>query len=306
VARAQEVKKLPTIGFLGAATASSWREWADAFVIRLRELGWIEGRTIAIDFRWAEGRNDRYTEIATEFVRLKVDVIVTSGGAVLAAKKATSTIPIVFGVANDPVETGMVVSLARPGGNVTGLSAQQPEIAGKRLDLLREALPTLRRLAIFANGGYPASVMEMGQIEAATRAQGFDVTKLEIRRAEDIAPAVDTIKGRVDAMYLCSDPLIATQLTRINTLTLGAQMPTISGIGRAVETGSLMAYGPNIPDLWRRAAEIVDKILRGSKTADIPVEQPTTFSLGFNLVVAKALGIAVPGRLLARADKIIE
>jgi len=200
----------------------------------------------------------------------------------------------------------MVTSLARPGGNVTGMSAQQPEIAGKRLDLLREAIPNLRRLAIFANAGYPASVLETRHVEVAARAQGLDVIKIEVKRAEEVAPGIDTAKGRADAMYVCSDPFVSTQLSRINTLALGARLPTISGIGHAVDAESLIAYGANITELWRRAGEIVDKILRGAKPADIPVEQPTKFNLGFNLVVAKALGLTLPGTLLARADQIIE
>jgi putative tryptophan/tyrosine transport system substrate-binding protein len=304
--RAQQARKLPTIGFLGAATESAWREWADAFLQRMRELGWVEGRTIAIEFRWADGRSDRYNEIATEFVRLKVDVIVTSGGAVLAAKRVTSTTPIVFGVANNPVESGLVASLARPGGNVTGLSAQQPEIVGKRLDLLREVVPRLKQLAVLANVGYPASALEMREAEAAARALGLEVKLVEVRMAADIASGIDSINGQAQAMYLCSDPLLAAQLSRINTLALVARLPTIGGIGRAIETGSLVAYGAHIPDLWRRAGEIVDKILRGAKPADIPVEQPTKFHLGFNLVVAKALGFVVPTTLLARADEVIE
>ena len=181
-ARAQQAGKLPTIGFLGTATASAWSPWTAAFVQRLRELGWIEGRTVAIEYRWAEGRSERYAEIAAEFVRLKVDVIVTSGGAVLAAKQATSVIPIVFAVANDPLGSGLVASLARPGGNVTGLSAQQSDLAGKRLELLREVVPGLRRLAIMANVGYPAAVLEMDEVQGTARTFGFEVAKLEIRR----------------------------------------------------------------------------------------------------------------------------
>jgi putative ABC transport system substrate-binding protein len=305
-ARTQPTGKLPTIGFLGAATESAWREWADAFVNRMRELGWIEGRTVTLEFRWADGRSDRYAEIASEFVKLKVDVIVTSGGAVLAAKKITSTIPIVFGVANNPVESGLVASLARPGGNVTGLSAQQPEIVGKRLDLLREVVPGLKQMAVLANVGYPASALEMREAEAAARALAVGVTRIEVRGAADIAPGIDSIKGHAQALYVCSDPLLSAQLSRINTLALVARLPTVGGIGRAIETGSLVAYGAHITDLWKRAGEIVDKILRGAKPAVIPVEQPTKFHLGFNLVVAKALGLTVPETLLARADQIIE
>ena len=275
---------------------------------RLRELGWIEGRTIAIDYRWAEGRSERFAEIAAEFVQLKVDVIVTSGTRrSLAAKQATSVIPIVFAVAGDPVGSGLVASLARPGGNVTGLSIQSADLVGKRLELLREVVPGLRRLAILANVGNPAAVLEMSEVQAAARTLGLEVVTLEIRRAEDIVPAFEALKGRADALYLCSDPLIITNRIRINTLALGARLPTMHGSREYVEAGGLMSYGPNFPDLFRRAAEFVDKILRGAKPADIPVEQPTKFDLVINLTTAKALGLAVPPTLLAarrRGDRI--
>jgi putative ABC transport system substrate-binding protein len=244
-ARAQQ-PKLPTIGFLGAASASAWGKWVAAFVQRLRELGWTDGRTVTIEFRWAEGRSERYAEIAAEFVRLKVDVIVTSGGAVPAAKQATSAIPIVFAVASNPVESGLVASLSRPGGNVTGLSGQQPDLVGKRLELLREVVSGLRRLAILANVGYPAAVLEMSEAEAAARTVGLDVARLEVRRAEDIAPAFDALKGRVEALYVCSDPLASAQQTRIATLAQGARLPSISGTGGHAEAGLLMTYGANL------------------------------------------------------------
>src|SRR5207245_6441564 len=181
--------KLPTIGFLGASTPLNWNRWTAAFVQRLRELGWTEGRTVAIEYRWAEGRSERYTEIATEFVRLKVDVIVTVGTAVAAAKQATSTIPIVFAIAVDPVGSGLVASLARPGGNATGLSVQSSELAGKRIELLREVVPGLRRLAIMGNVSNPFTALEMGEAQAAAGKVGFEVVTLEIRRAQDIVPA---------------------------------------------------------------------------------------------------------------------
>jgi putative ABC transport system substrate-binding protein len=282
------------------------RAWADALVQRLRELGWIEGRNIAIEYRWAEGRGERFAEIAAEFVRLKVDVIVTVGGAVLAAKQATSLIPIVFAVAADPVGGGLVASLVRPGGNVTGLSSQFTDLAGKRLELLREMVPSLRRLAIMANAGYPASVLEMAEVQATTRTLGLDVVTLEIRRAEDIAPAFEALKGRAEALYVCAESLVTTNRVRINTLALAARLPTMHSIREYVEAGGLMSYGPNFPDLWRRAGDLVDKILRGAKPADIPVEQPTKFDLIINLTTAKALGLDVPPTLLARADEVIE
>jgi putative ABC transport system substrate-binding protein len=304
--RAQQ-PKLPTIGFLGANTASTQRELTDAFVQRLRELGWIEGRTVAIEYRWAEGRTERYIEIAAEFSRLKVDIIFTAGTAsVIAAKQATSVIPIVFGSAGDPVGTGLVTSLARPGGNVTGLSIQQADVGAKRLELLREAVSNLGRLAIMANAGSPGAVLEMREVEGTARTLGLEAVALEIRQAADIASAIEGLKGRADALYVCSDPLLFTNRMRINTLVLAARIPTIFLFRQYVEAGGLMSYGPNFPDLWRRAADFVDKILRGAKPGDIPVEQPTKFDLVINLTTAKALGLTVPATLLARADEVIE
>ena len=304
-ARAQQ-PAMPVIGFLGGATHSAWVHWTAAFVRRLRELGWIEGRSIAIEYRWAQGRSERYTEIAAEFVRLKVNVIVTAGASVVAAKQATSVIPIVFAVAADPLGTGLVASLARPGGNVTGLSNQAADLAAKRLELLREVVPGLRRLAIMANIDYPAVVLEMREFQAAADTLGLEVATLEIRRGEDIVPAFEAIEGRTDALYGCADPLVVTHQVRINTLALAARLPTMHSLREHVETGGLMSYGPNFPDLFRRAADYVDKILRGAKPSDLPVEQPTKFDFVVNVTTAKALGLNVPQTLLARADEVIE
>jgi putative ABC transport system substrate-binding protein len=304
-ARAQQAGKLPTIGFLGPGTPASWSRWVPAFVQRLRELGWIEGRTVTIEFRWGEGRGERYSEFAAEFVRLKVDVIVTSGSAVRAAKQATAAIPIVFAVASDPIGSGFVASLAQPGGNVTGLSVQAPDLAGKRLELLREVVPDLRHLAIMANGAYPAAVQEMSEVGAAAKALGLDVTRLEMRRAEDIAPAIEALKGRAQALYVCTDSFISANRSRIDAFALRAGLPTMQDV-RDTEALSLMSYGPNYPDLFRRAAEYVDKILRGAKAGDIPVEQPTKFDLVINLAIAKALGLTIPESFLLRADEVIE
>jgi putative tryptophan/tyrosine transport system substrate-binding protein len=306
-ARAQQAGKLPTIGYMGSNTPSADSKRIAAFVQRLRELGWIEGRTIAIERRWGEGRNERFAEIAAEFVRLKVDVIVTAGAAaVVSIKQATSVIPIVFAVAGDPVGTGLVASLARPGGNVTGLSVLQPDLAGKRLELLREVVPDLRQLVIMANIGSPGAVLEMREVQAAARTLGFEVATLEIRRAEDIAPAFEALKSRADALYVCGDPLVFTHRIRIKTLALAAQLSTIHDQGEYVEVGGLMSYGPNFPDLYQRAADYVDKILRGAKPADLPVEQPTKFDLVINLKTAQALGLNIPATLLARANEVIE
>jgi putative tryptophan/tyrosine transport system substrate-binding protein len=303
---AQQSGKLPTIGFLGALTAAFQKPWIDAFVQRLHELGWIEGRSIAINYRWAEGRPERFAEIAAEFVRLKVDIIVTSGTPpVLAAKQATAVIPIVF-VAGDPVGTGLVSRLARPGGNATGLSNQIADLGSKKLGLLREAVPTLRRLAIIWNPGNPVAALESGEVQTTARALEVEVVSLEIRRADEVTLAFEALTGRAEALYVVYDPLLGTSGVRINTLALGARLPTMHGIRDMVEAGGLMSYAPNLPKLFRRAADYVDKILRGTKPADIPIEQSTKFDLVVNLTTAKALGITVPASLLSRADELIE
>jgi putative tryptophan/tyrosine transport system substrate-binding protein len=291
----------------GRGVAVSLDPRVAAFVQRLRELGWIEGRTVAIDYRWAEGRNERYAEIVSEFDLLKVDVIVTAGTApVLAAKQATSTIPIVFALASDPVSSGLVTSLARPGGNITGLSILSSELAGKRLEILRELVPRVRNLAILSNADNPGAVMEREEVLVAARMLDLDVTKLDIRRAEDIPLAFDGLRDRVDALYVAVDPLINANRIRINTLALKARLPTIHGFRGYVETGGLISYGADFPDMWRRAADYVDKTLRGIKPAEIPVEQATKFELVINLKTAKALGLDVPWFLQQRADEVIE
>ena len=302
----QQAAKPPTIGFLGAATPSAWDHWVAPFVQRLRELGRIEGRNIAIEYRWAEGSGERAAEIAAEFVRLKVDVIVTSGGVLLAVKRATSVIPIVFAIANDPVGAGFVATLARPGGNITGLSLQSTDLAAKRLHFLREVVPSLRRVAIMANVGNPGAVLEMGEVQATARTLRLEAALLEIRHAEDIVPAVAALKGRTDALYVCTDPLMNSNRLRINSLALGARLPTMHGFREYVEAGGLMSYGAHFHDLFRRAADVVDKILRGAKPADIPVEQPTRFDLVVNLKTAKALGLTMPPSLLLLVDQVIE
>jgi putative tryptophan/tyrosine transport system substrate-binding protein len=304
-ARAQQPAKLPTIGFLGS-DASAWGSWTAAFVQRLRELGWIEGRTIAIEYRWSEGRAERHAEIAAEFVRLKVDVIVSNAIAVPTLMQATAVIPIVFALGPDPVGAGVVASLARPGGNVTGLSNQSTDIAGKRLELLREVLPRLRRLAIIGNVDFPQGVLEMAEVQAVARGLGIKVAPLEIRRAEDIAPAFEALKAQADALYVVGDALVNVNRTRIMTFSLSARLPTIFTTRSFVQAGGLMSYGPNVSDQFRRTAELVDKILRGTKPGDIPVEQPSRFELVINLTTAKALGLTIPESFLLRADEVIE
>jgi ABC-type uncharacterized transport system substrate-binding protein len=304
-AGAQQAGKLPTVGFLGTGTPATHALWLTGFVQRMRELGWIEGRNLAIEHRWAEGRSERFAEIAAEFVRLKVDVIVTGGSATLAAMQATSTIPIVFAVGTDPVGAGYVASLARPGGNATGLSQQRTETAGKRLEILREVVPGIRRLAIMANVGNPSTVLEMREVQTIARTLGLEVVRHEIRGAEDIAFGFEALKGRVDALYVASEPLLLTNRVRIITLAQNAKLPTMFSVREYVEAGGLMSYGPNFPDLYRRAADFADKILRGAKPADIPVEQPIKFDLVVNLTTAKALGLTIPESFLLRADKVI-
>jgi putative tryptophan/tyrosine transport system substrate-binding protein len=307
VATGQQAARLPTIGLMGGSTPALQASWTAAFVRRLRELGWIEGRTVAIEYRWAEGRSERYAEIAAEFVSLKVEVIVMNGtGPTLAAKQATSAIPLVFAVAGDPVGTGIVASLARPGGNITGLSTQTADTANKRVQLMREVDPGFRRLAILANTGVPNAVLEMVEVQNAARTLGLEVVALEIHRAEDIATAFVGLKDHAEALYIAADPLTQTNRLRIAILAAAARVPTLCGFREYVEAGGLMSYGASFSELFRRAADYVDKILRGAKPADLPVEQPTKFDLVINLITAQALGLEIPPTLLARADEVIE
>ena len=304
-AAAQQADRLPTIGFLGA-DSTAFAPWTAALVARLAELGWIDGKTIAIEYRWSQGRSERYAEIAAEFVRLKVDVIVTVGSAVPTVKQATAVIPIVFAVGIDPVGSGLVASLAHPGGNVTGLSIQADELAGKRLEFARELVPRLHRLAIMFNIGNAQPVLEIGETQAAARMLGIEVTPLVIQRAEDIAPAFEGLKNRADALYVAVDQLMVANRTSILMSALAARLPTIFSTRDFVKDGALMSYGPSYTERFRRAADYVDKILRGAKPGDLPVEQPTRFELVINLTTAKALGLDVPATLLATANEVIE
>lgn len=305
-ARAQQPGKLPTIGLLGATNPSAWKGWVAAFVQRLGELGWIEGRTVVIEYRWAEGRSDKYSEITNEFVRLKVDVIVTAGSAAPTAKQITSSIPIVFAIANDPIGSGLVASLSRPGGNVTGFSIQAPDLAGKRLEVLREILPDLHVVAIMGNVGYSCAIDEMGALKAVAHTLGMEVIPLAIRRAEDITPAIESLNGRAGAFYACADSLVFGNFKQIISSANAARLPTMNYTREFVEAGGLVSYGPNYADLFRRTADYVDKILHGAKAADLPVQQPTKFELVINLNTAKALDLPVPTELLVAADEVIE
>ncbi len=305
VARAQKSGKVPIIGFLGATTPSVWSTFVAAFLQRLREFGWIDGSTVAIEYRWAQGRDELYAEFAAEFVRLKVDVIVTAGtDATMAAEKTTSEIPIVFAAVGDPVGTGLVASLARPGGNVTGLSNEQTDLAGYRLELLQEVVPSVRRVALLGNIGSSVILLEMKAAEEAAPKLGLEVFRLGVKKTEDIEPAFESLKDRADALYVCTDPLISTNRVRINILAIGEKLPTMNSFREYVQAGGLISYGPNFPDLFRRAGDFVSKILRGTKPADIPVEQPVKFDLMINATTAKVLGLTIPEKILVRASEV--
>lgn len=295
-ARAEQTRKLPIIGFLGPA----WS--AQDFEDRLRDLGWIAGRTVAIEYRSAEGHTERSNEIATEFVRLKVNVIVTVGGSpTLAVKRATSLIPIVS-ISGDPVGSDLVASLARPDGNATGLALNPISLAGKRLELLREVVPGFRRLSVMVNANSPGFKNRMDEVQAAASALGLEATILEIRRAEDVASAFEALRDRADALYAVGVPLTFAIATRALT----ARIPTMFEYREFVDAGGLMSYGVDATHLWRLAATFVDRILRGAKPADLPVQQPTKFDLVINLKTAGALGLKVPESFLLRADEVVE
>jgi putative ABC transport system substrate-binding protein len=302
----QQAGRLPIIGLLATGSAFSNGPWFAAFAQRIRELGWIEGQTVAMEYRWAEGRPERYAAFAVEFVRMPVDVVFTTVPAVPALKQATSVIPIVFALGSDPVGGGLVASLSHPGGNVTGLSTQATDLASKRIGILREVFPQLRLLALLGNVYTPEIVLEMRQVEEAAQKLGIEVAPLEVHRAEDIAPALESLKGRAQALYVCGDPLTNLNRVSINSMARASRLPTMHDLREAVEAGGLMSYGPDFPDQFRRAAGVVDKILHGTKAADIPVEQADKFELVVNLKTAKVLGLTVPPSLLATADEVIE
>ncbi|MHB8268809.1 ABC transporter substrate-binding protein [Bradyrhizobium sp.] len=304
VAHAQQPGRLPTVAVLGTDTLSRWERWIAAFEQRLQEIGWIKGQTVAIEYRWAGGRSDRIREIAAEFVRLKVDVILVGGMEAALAANGLTSIPIVATILNDPVGLGVAASLARPGGNITGLSIQSTDLAGKRIELLHEVVPGLHALAILTDTGYDAALREAGEVEVAARKLGLDVVKLEIRRAEDIAPVLATLSGRAQAIYVPSGPLAFSNRARIDASARDARLPLITVV-RGYEE-SLLSYGPSYTELFRRAADYVDKILRGAKPGDLPIEQPTKFELIVSLKTARAVGLTIPETFLVRADEVIE
>jgi putative tryptophan/tyrosine transport system substrate-binding protein len=303
---AQQPITTPIVGFLGTASAAAWSKWTAAFEQALREHGWIKSQNLAIEYRWAEGRSENYANEVAELIRLKASVIVTAGGGVPAAKQATSAIPIVFAFAPDPLGSGWVKSLARPGGNITGISHMATDLGSKRIELLREFTPRLHRLAIMYNAGYPPIALEIEELHSAIRALGLEAIPIEIRSGEDIEPAFKLVKERAEALYVPADPLVNSNRILIAALARSALLPTMFAFREYVEAGGLISYGPNVSDLFRRAADYVDKILRGAKPADLPVEQATKFEQVINLRTAKALGIEVPPMLLATADEVIE
>jgi putative tryptophan/tyrosine transport system substrate-binding protein len=301
--KAEAQQPLRTIAIIGH-TESAYGPWAAALVKRLGELGWIDGRTLQVEYRWSEGRRERVVEIASELLRRKVDAFITYGSAAAILKQATTSIPIVFVPAVDPVGVGLVASIAHPGGNATGISVQQAEIASKRLEILREMVPGLGRLGILFDATYPATVREADNVQTTARQLGLVVLPHGVYKTTDITAAFDAFKDNVDALYLVESALIDSNRTELFALSQAAKLPIVSGT--LAESGALVSYGPNYPDLFRHAAEIVDKILRGTKPEDIPVEQPTKFDLTINVRTAKALGITVPHNLLVLADEVIE
>jgi putative tryptophan/tyrosine transport system substrate-binding protein len=303
----QQTGKVPSIGFL-APGASATSAPTLPFVDGLRQLGWIEDKTVTIEYRYAENRPERLAELAAELVRRKVDVIVAAGTpGPLAAKQATTTIPIVMTAAGDPVGTGLVASLAHPGGNVTGLSLMAPDLAGKRLELLKEIVPDLARVAIIWNASNPYPALVFKETEDAARRLKIETQSLEVRTPDDVGKALEAaVQGKANALIVVDDPLIVSQRKPIADFAAKNRLPTIYGIREFVDAGGFISYGAHLADLYRRAAGYVDKILKGAKPSDLPVEQPAKFELVINLKAAKMLGITIPGTMLARADEVIE
>jgi putative tryptophan/tyrosine transport system substrate-binding protein len=304
-AYAQQVSNPRRIGVLGA-DATVWKPWMAALIARLRELGWILGENLAIEYRWANGKSWRVSQIAAEFLQQDTDVIVTYGSAIPILKQATTTIPIVFAVAYDPVRAGLVQSLAHPGGNVTGMSIEQLDLVDKRLELLREVIPQVHCLAILADAGYAETMLEADRVKSTAQALGLEAARLGIWGSQDITSALEALKGKADALYVVSDALIAANRARIIGLALSEHLPTIFSYDDYVEAGGFISYGPNYADLFRRAADMVDKVLHGKKPNDIPVEQPTKFDFAINIKTATALGLSMTPTLLAAADEVIE
>jgi putative tryptophan/tyrosine transport system substrate-binding protein len=307
-AEAQQPKKVPRIGFLGAASATSQASRLDAFRQGLRDLGYVEGKSIIIEYRDAEGKFERLPKLAAELVGLKVDIIVTQGSpAVEAAKKTTSTIPIVMATGGDAVGSGLVASLARPGGNITGLSTLATDLAAKRLELLKEVVPKASLVAILLNPANATNPLQLKEIKAAAPALGVILLSVEVKGADDLETAFTAIrKNRAGGIIVLSDPMLGTHRRRIAEFTVKSRLPAIYPGPEFVDAGGLMSYGNNFDDLFRRAATYVDKILKGAKPADLPVEQPMKFEFIVNLKTAKQIGITISQSVLYRADKVIK
>ncbi len=308
VAEAQQPTKIPRIGFLNATSPSTIAARLAAFRQGLRELGYVEGKNIVVEYRWAEGKIERLPDLATELVRLKVDVIVTASSTVTrVAKEATSTIPVVMANDNDPVGNGFVASLARPGGNITGLATLYPEISGKRLELLKEIIPKLSRVAVFGTSTQPGNAQLLREVELAAGAFGVKLQYQDVLDPKDIETAFRAAsKGRANAILVLTSPVLFSQRTQIAELAVKSRLPAIYANIEYVDAGGLMSYGVNITDLYRRAATYVDKILKGRKPADLPVEQPMKFELIINLKAANQIGLTIPPNVLVRADKVIK
>jgi putative tryptophan/tyrosine transport system substrate-binding protein len=306
-AEAQQPAKVHRIGFLIGTFPSTNAARIDAFREGLRELGYVEGKNVVIEWRWAEGKFDRLPDLAAELVRLKVDVIVTNGPVLTRpAKEATSTIPIVMGFDNDPVGNGFVASLARPGGNITGLSNQAPEISGKQLELLKEIVPSLSRMAVFGNSNEPANPQSLREVELAAGAFRMKLQYLDVPSPRDVETAFRAASnGRADAVLMLGNGILNPHRAQIANLAVRSRLPAIYNSVEWVEAGGLTSYGASIPDLLRRAATYVDKILKGAKPAELPVEQPMKFELVIHLKTAKQIGLTIPPNVLARADRVI-
>jgi len=308
VAEAQQGARIPRVGFLVPGSASGFATRVEAFRQGLRELGYVEGKSIAIEYRWAEGKLDRLPELSAELVRSKVDVIVTSGDAAIrAAKEKTTTIPIVVGVAGDLVGPGYVSSHARPGGNITGLLDISPELSTKRLELLKESFPEVSRVAILLNAANPVMVLNFKETERAARAMGLKPESLEVRNGNDFDSALlAPTRGQAEVLIVLQDSLVIAHSIRIIKFAAKHRLPGMYFDSRWVDAGGLMSYGPNYSDLFRRAAGYVDKILKGRKPSDLPVQQPMKFEMIINLKTAKQIGVTIPSNVLARADRIIK
>ncbi len=309
-ANAQQAANIPRIGFLSPSSLSDPRtpRFLEAFRQGLRELGYAEGQNIAIEYRWAEGKWDQLPGLAAELVRVKVDVIVTyTTPATQAAKQATGTIPIVVAAVIDPVVAGLVVSLAHPGGNITGLSQMVPELVGKQLEVLKEVAPKISRVALLSNPANPAHALALRDVKVAARSLGVQLQLLEARGPSEIESAFAAMTTeRAGAVIVLVDSMLIDHRTRIADLAARRRLPTVSATIETAEAGGLMAYGPSVRDMFRRAAAYVDKLLKGAKPADLPIQQPTRFELVINLKTAKALGLTIPQSILLRADQVIE